>query len=117
MRRGNVRLDPVYTRGVPTWGLMFTATNAPVSVYPIQSQVMNATYKTCSQNRAIINGEQQTVLNGIAAAAGSTLSYRGDDGHQYHGTFENPTADALVAHDPTRFTIIQSQQFIKGIDY
>jgi hypothetical protein len=157
-RRGNVRLDPVYTRGVPTWGLMFTSTNAPVSVYPVQSQVMNAMYKTYSQNRAIINGEQQTVLNGIAAAGErsriqaaaadqrrenssaafnahmddisanskamqnytldrSTLSYRGEDGHQYHGTFENPTADALVAHDPTRFTIIQSQQFIKGVDY
>jgi len=47
----------------------------------------------------------------------STISYRGDDGRQYHGTFENPTADALVAHDPNRFTIIRSQQFIKGIDY
>jgi hypothetical protein len=158
MRRGNVRLDPVYTRGVPTWGLMFTATNAPLSVYPTQSQVMNAMYKTYSQNRAIINGEQQTVLNGIAAAGErsriqaaaadqrrenssaafnahmddisanskamqnytldrSTVSYRGDDGNQYHGTFANPTADALVSQDPTRFTIIQSQQFIKGVDY
>jgi hypothetical protein len=158
MRRGNVRLDPVYVRGSPTWGLMFTATNAPLSVYPTQSQVMNAMYKTYSQNRAIINGEQQTVLNGIVAAgerskieAGeadqrrqnssaafnahmddisanskamqnytldrSTVSYRADDGHEAHGTFANPTADALVAQDPTRFTIIQSQQFIKGVDY
>lgn len=158
LRRGNVRLDPVYSPGLPTWGLMFTATNAPVSVYSTQSQVMNAMYKTYSQNRAIINGEQQTVLNGIAATAErarlqgaaadqrrenssaafnahmndisanskamqnytldrSTLSYRGDDGRQYHGTFENPTADALVAQDPNRFTIIRSQQFIKGVDY
>jgi hypothetical protein len=119
---------------------------------------MTAMYKTYSQDRNVINSEQQTVLNGIVAAGErarigaadanqrrenstaafnqhmndisanskamqnytldrSQVSYQGDDGTQYHGTFENPTADALVQHDPTRFSIIQSQQFVKDIDY
>ncbi len=156
MRKGSVRLDAVYGR--PTWALTFTSTNAPMSVYPAQSQVMNAMYKTYSQDRSVINREQQVVLNGIEEAGNrariegkaadqrreansaafnahmddisanskamqnytldrSTISYRGDDGQQAHGTFTNPTADALVASDPTRFTIIQSQQFVKGIDF
>jgi hypothetical protein len=158
MRKGNVRLDPVYTPGLPTWGLGYTSTNAPESVYATQSQVMNAMYKTYSQNRAIINSEQQTVLNGIIAAGErskieadtanqrreansaafeqhmddisansksfqnymldrSTVAYTGANGQQAHGTFAYATADALVAQDPTRFRIIQTQEFMKGIDY
>jgi hypothetical protein len=158
IRKGNVRIDPSYIQGMPTWAMTITNSNAPETVYATQNPVMTAMYKTYSQDRRVINSEQQTVLNGIAAAGArsradaaaadqrresssaafnqhmddisansksfqnytldrSTISYTGDNGQQYHGTFTNPTADALVAADPSKFQIIQSQQFIKGVDY
>lgn len=158
MRKGNVRIDPLYTQGLPTWAMTITNSNAPESVYATQNPVMTAMYKTYSQDRSVINSEQQTVLNGIAAAGArsradaaatdqrreassaafnqhmddisrnskamqnytldrSTISYTGDYGQQYHGTFTNPTADALVAADPSKFQIIQAQSFVKGVDF
>lgn len=68
MRKGNVRLDPLYTRGVPTWALSYTVSNAPETVYAAQTPVMAAMYKSYSQDRNVIGREQQAVLNGIAAA-------------------------------------------------
>jgi hypothetical protein len=158
MRKGNVRIDPLYTQGLPTWAMTITNSNAPETVFATQNPVMTAMYKTYSQDRSVINSEQQTVLNGIAAAGErsrigaaaadqrreassaafnqhmddisrnskamqnytldrSTVSYTGDNGQAYHGTFTNPTADALVAADPSKFQIIQSQSFVKGIDF
>jgi hypothetical protein len=34
-----------------------------------------------------------------------------------HGTFDYPTADALVKSDPTRFQYVPTQDLLKGIDY
>ena len=69
MRKGNVRLDPSYMPGAPTWALSVTNSSAPQSVYAEQSVVMAAMYKSYSQDRSVIGREQQVVLNGIAAAA------------------------------------------------
>jgi len=68
MRKGSVRLDPVFTPGVPTWALSVTGSNAPETVFATANPVMMAMYKTYSQDRNIIGREQQAVLNGIAAA-------------------------------------------------
>jgi hypothetical protein len=68
MRKGNVRLDAAYTRGMPSWALTVTDTNAPETVYANQNPVMTAMYKTYSQDRNVIGREQTAVMNGIAAA-------------------------------------------------
>ena len=40
-----------------------------------------------------------------------------DDNRNAHGTVWNQTADALVRSNPNRFTIVQTPNFWKGIDY
>ena len=68
MRKGNVRIDPVYTRGSPTWAMTVTNSSAPQSLYVTQNPVMTAMYKTYSQDRSVIGREQQMIMDGIAAA-------------------------------------------------
>ncbi len=69
MRKGNVRLDPLYTPGSPVWALTVTNSSAPESVFAAQNPVMTAMYRSYSQDRSVIGREQQVVLNGIHAAA------------------------------------------------
>ncbi len=37
--------------------------------------------------------------------------------NEYHGTFDNRTADALVQSNPDRFQYVQTRDLLKGIDY
>jgi hypothetical protein len=157
LRKGSVRLDAIYTRGLPTWALSVTTSNAPESVFESVNPTIMAMVHSYSQDRNVIGREQQTVLNGIKAAGerskqqaadadarrvGSAQAYdqhmdnidrqskafqnyqfdssqlQVTDGSQaYRGTVTNGTAAALVQADPNHFQIVQSQNFIKGVDY
>jgi hypothetical protein len=67
MRKGSVRLDPIYTRGLPTWALSVTASNAPESVFEASNPIIMAMVHSYSQDRAVIGREQKAVIDNIHA--------------------------------------------------
>jgi hypothetical protein len=67
MRKGSVRLDPIYTRGLPTWALSVTASNAPESVFEASNPTIMAMVQSYSQDRNVIGREQQQVIDNIHA--------------------------------------------------
>ncbi len=69
MRKGSVRIDPIFTRGVPTWAMSVTDSNAPESVFETSNPTIMAMVHSYSQDRSVIGREQAAVMGGIQAAA------------------------------------------------
>ena len=54
-RKGSARLQAALVRGLPTWALTVSTSNAPVRVASAESQTMMAVIRSYSQNSAVIN--------------------------------------------------------------
>jgi hypothetical protein len=68
-RNASARLQAIVTRGMPTWALMISNSSVPKSVAAAEARTMTAIIASYSQDRRIINGEQQQVMGQIRAAS------------------------------------------------
>jgi hypothetical protein len=67
-RNASARIQAIVTRGLPTWAMMISNSSVPKSVAAAEAPAMKAILASYSQDRRIINGEQQQVMGQIRAA-------------------------------------------------
>ena len=154
-RKGSVRLGALITRGLPSWALTVSGSNAPITVADAEAPTMMAIIHSFSQDTKIIGIEGRAAVDKIHADAhaaqiradaqsaandahNAAFNAHMDDIDRYsksfqnyqfdrsqiqdndlnaRGTVSNVTAEALVKADPNRFQYVQTQDFLKGVDY
>jgi hypothetical protein len=67
-RNASARIGALITRGLPTWAMTISNSSVPKTVASAEASTMKAILASYSQDRRVINGEQQQVLGQIRAA-------------------------------------------------
>lgn len=71
-RKGSARIGALVTRGLPTWAMTVSASNAPETVFEAQNPVMMAMLRTYSQDAQVIGRENKAVLDRIRAVGAAS---------------------------------------------
>jgi hypothetical protein len=67
-RNASARIQALVTRGMPTWALSISNSSLPKTVAAAEAPTLKAILASYSQDRRVINGEQQQVMGQIRAA-------------------------------------------------
>ena len=154
-RKGSARIGAMATRGLPTWAMTVSGSNAPKTVADAEAPTILAVVHSYSQDAKVIAGETSAVIGRIhadakaaqiradAQSAANNAHNRAFDAHMddidrhsksfqnyqldrsqiqdnglnARGTVSSLTANGLVKADPTRYKILATQDFLKGVDY
>ncbi len=66
-RKGSVRVGAMATRGLPTWAMTVSGSNAPVAVAEAENPTILAMIRSYSQDAKVIAGETKAVIDNIRA--------------------------------------------------
>ncbi len=69
LRKGSARIGAMITRGLPTWALTVSGSNAPIGVAEAEAPTILAVIHSYSQDARVIAGETRDVINRIHADA------------------------------------------------